>query len=186
MAGTASRRNLELKVQVSPEDLDLLHERVRSLTCSPLVSLHQVDTYFQVAHGRLKLREFRATAARETVIRAELIAYARADDESSRWSRYEVVAIPAPSVPAMLRSLLLTHHELVRIDKVRDVALIGHTRVHLDRVLNLGTFVELETVIEDQDDDAARREHEQVISALDLDRFPVIAGSYSDLALRAE
>jgi adenylate cyclase class IV len=98
------------------------------------------------------------------VIRAELIAYARMDQAGSRWSTYEVVPIAAEHAPAMLRALLLSHHERVRIDKLRHVGLIGQTRVHLDRVEGLGSFVELETVIGDQRDDDAAREHREVIA----------------------
>ncbi len=183
MTVSPSRRNLELKVEVPVADFDALLERTRQLTCAPLERLHQVDTYFEVARGRLKLREIRADGYPEVVARAELIAYARSNDEASRWSHYEVVPVGADQAGALLRSMLMTHDERVRIDKQREVGLIGHTRVHLDRVLALGTFVELETVIAGQDDAAATREHQEVIAALGLERYSPIAGSYSDLAL---
>jgi adenylate cyclase class IV len=182
----SNRRNLELKVACEPADLDELLARTHQLTCAPVELLHQIDTYVDVSVGRLKLREIRATAARDVIIRAELIAYAREDDEGSRWSTYEVVPIAAEHAPAMLRALLLNHRERVRIDKLRHVGLIGQTRVHLDRVEGLGAFAELETVMGAQREDVAADEHQQVIAALGLDRFPSVAGSYSDLALAAE
>ena len=183
MTTSSSRRNLELKVEVPAADLEALLERTRHLSCGPLEQLHQVDTYFTVARGRLKLREIRAIGYPEVVVRAELIAYARPNDQSSRWSHYEVVPVAVEQAGTLLQSLLMTHDERVRIDKQREVGIIGHTRVHLDRVLALGTFVELETVIAGQDDASATREHQEVISALGLQRYASIAGSYSDLAL---
>jgi adenylate cyclase class IV len=180
-----NHRNLELKVACEPADLDELLARTHQLTCAPMEYLHQIDTYVDVPTGRLKLREIRATETKDVIIRAELIAYARVNEEGSRWSNYEVVPIAAEHAPAMLRALLLNHRELVRIDKLRHVGLIGRTRVHLDRVEGLGAFVELETVMGTQREDVATREHQQVIAALDLDRFPSIAGSYCDLALAA-
>ena len=183
MPPSSNRRNLELKVQCQPSDLDELLARTRERSSGEIELLHQIDTYFDVPRGRLKLREIRV--AKDVVVQAELISYARENEEGSRWSRYEVVPIAAEHAPALLRALLLTHRERVRIDKQRHVGLIGDTRVHLDRVEGLGTFVELETVIENQPDGDAAKEHQQVIDALGLDRFPSIAGSYSDLALDA-
>lgn len=183
MPTTDNRRNLELKVQCEYSDLDSVFERLRQLLCGTTEFHHQVDTYVQVERGRLKLREFRSTTYPEVVERAELIAYARANTSGSRWSNYEVVPIAGESAPAMLRGLLLTHRELVRIDKMRQVGIVGRTRVHVDRVEGLGAFVELETVVDGGDDESAHIEHNQVIAALGLDRFPVVAGSYSDLAL---
>lgn len=186
MHAQSNRRNLEIKVKCQPGDLDDLLTRSHQLTCAPIERLHQIDTYVEVPKGRLKLREIRAVEAKDVVVRAELIAYARVDEEGSRWSTYEVVPIAAEHASAMLRALLLNHRERVRIDKVRHVGLIGQTRVHLDHVEGLGAFVELETVVGIQGDDAAGREHQEVIAALALDRFPSVAGSYSDLALAAE
>lgn len=183
VSATANRRNLELKVQCEFGDLDSILERLHHLNCGTIDRFHQVDTYVEVAKGRLKLREFRSTAFPEVVERAELIAYARANTGGSRWSNYEVVPIAGDSATAMLRGLLLTHRELARIDKLRQVGVLGKTRVHIDRVEGLGAFVELETVVDGQEDGAASTEHNQVIAALGLDRFPVVAGSYSDLAM---
>ncbi len=149
----------------------------------PVQRLHQVDTYLRVEHGRLKLRELRSAADPVTVERAELIAYARPTDEGPRWSTYEVIPIAANAAAGLLRGLLMTHEQLARVDKVRHVAVLGQTRIHLDEVVGLGSFVELETVMSTQSDEDAATEHQQVIATLGLDRFPSIAGSYSDLTL---
>jgi adenylate cyclase class IV len=184
MTATSPQRNLEIKVRCEPGGLETVRVRLQHLLCSPLEDLHQVDTYFKVSRGRLKLREFHSPASAPVIDRAELIAYHRPSDTGTRLSTYEVVPVAGQHAPALLRSLLMTHDELVRIDKQRQVAIVGHTRVHLDRVLGLGEFVELETVIAGIDEDQAAAEHAQVIAALGLDRLPSVAGSYSDLALR--
>lgn len=183
MSVIPSRRNLELKVEIPAAMFDAMLDRTRELACAPLEHLHQVDTYFVVTRGRLKLRELRSLEDPEVVRQAQLIAYARSNETGSRWSNYEVVIVAGDQAAEMLRSMLMTHDERVRIDKQRLVGLIGHTRVHLDRVAGLGTYIELETVIGSQDDAAATREHQEVIAALGLDHYPAVAGSYSDLAL---
>jgi adenylate cyclase len=173
------RRNLELKVRVTETDLERLESRLVALTCNPVERLNQVDSYLEVTRGRLKLRELRD--ANGALVRTELIAYARPDVTGSRWSQYEVIPIPGTDAPSLLRALHMTHDTLVRVAKTRAVGHIGHTRVHLDRVEGLGAFVELETVIRSQPETDAEAEHRQVISALRLDRFPLVSGSYSDL-----
>jgi len=175
-------RNLELKVECSPEAFAAMRQRVELLVCAPIQRLRQVDTYLRVERGRLKLREIRSDEP-EAIERAELIAYARPSDAGSRWSSYRVVPIAVQAAPGLLAGLLMTHDQLARIDKVRLLAIVGQTRIHLDRVEGLGTFIELETVVTTQRDVEARDEHQQVIDALGLHRYPAVAGSYSDLVL---
>ncbi len=176
-------RNLELKVQCPPAALDAIRTRVESLVCAPIQRLHQIDTYFAVERGRLKLREIRGERDPSMIERAELIAYARPSDGGSRWSSYQVVPIAAHAVPKLLGGLLMTHDQLARVDKIRLLAVIWLTRVHLDRVESVGTFVELETVISTQRESEAAEEHRRVIELLELTNYPSVAGSYSDLTL---
>jgi len=183
---SAHRRNLELKVRCTPAELERLRRRLEALTCAPIQRLHQVDTYVAVDHGRLKLREFHGAGDPAEVERAELIAYDRATETGSRWSDYRVVPIAASAAPDLLAALLLTHDQLAVVDKVREVGVIGQTRVHLDEVAGLGAFVELETVIAGQPDEAAAAEHRQVIAALGLESHPAIAGSYGELAIAGD
>lgn len=175
-------RNLELKVQCPPAALDSIRSRLESLVCVPVQRMHQVDTYFGVDRGRLKLREIRVQGHAAVTERAELIAYARPTDDGSRWSSYQVVPIAVHAAPILLTGMLMTHDQVARVEKVRDVAVVGQTRVHLDRVNGLGTFVELETVISTQSDAEAAIEHQRVIDMLGLAGYPSVAGSYSDLA----
>lgn len=58
---------------------------------------------------------------------------------------------------------------------------LGATRIHLDTVDELGTFVELETLVGTESDVVAATEHDRIFTALDLDRWRPISGSYSDL-----
>jgi adenylate cyclase class IV len=175
--------NLELKVRCDPVTLQGLRTRVESSTCQPIVRLRQVDTYFMVDRGRLKLRELRNPADPAIVERAELIACDRPDESGSRWSDYVVVPVPSGEVDRLLVALALTHEVRCRVEKAREVAIVGQTRVHLDEVVGLGCFIELETVVRSEPDAGAETEHAQVIDLLKLDRSAAIPGSYSDLVL---
>ncbi|WP_069802006.1 class IV adenylate cyclase [Thermogemmatispora onikobensis] len=87
------------------------------------------------------------------------------------------------SEPAVLRALLSAAlGVLVVVEKRRRFYRYGHTRIHLDEVKDLGSFVELETVIDEEiSPGEASAEHSALISLLELDRLPVVPYSYSDL-----
>jgi adenylate cyclase class 2 len=138
------RRNLELKA----------HDRdpARSLqVCQKLGAedggtLAQRDTYFEVPRGRLKLRE-------EPDALAQLIAYERPDLAGHRESRYRLVEVPEPAaLRATLASVLGVK---VVVTKARRLFTFEGVRIHLDRVDDLGNFIEFEGVAADGDDPAS-------------------------------
>ncbi|MEA2511825.1 MAG: hypothetical protein QOJ59_1312 [Thermomicrobiales bacterium] len=176
-------RNLELKVRCPPGDLSIVRERAQQFGVSPFVHLRQVDTYFAVAHGRLKLREISPSEGARS---AELIAYARPDQAGPRWSSYRRVPVPAADASELRAALAETVGVAAVVTKTRDVAILGRTRIHLDSVAGLGEFVELETVIEGQDEGDAAEELAEVADALGLGAYERIAGSYGDLVERRE
>lgn len=200
-------RNLELKVRC-PNDGTLtgIHTRAVESGATFLLAARQRDTYFNTPRCRLKLRESwglqgdapsivssqasDTLSEREsrtvTLDRAELIAYARPESDGARYSDYLLAPVIEPeALKVALRSSLGIR---VVVEKTRVVLLYGRTRIHLDRVADLGVFVELETVLEDSSERAtcaAETEHRRVIDLLSLASLPTVAGSYSDLLLAA-
>jgi adenylate cyclase class IV len=60
--------------------------------------------------------------------------------------------------------------------------LVGRTRIQLDRVEGLGSFVELEVVLgPGEAEEVGAREGERLLAALGIAAAPRIAGSYADL-----
>lgn len=183
-------RNLEIKARCLDEaTLDGIAQSAMTAGATPQGMLWQRDTYFVTPYGRLKLREERAehggsaSAEATTEAHALLIGYTRPDVAGSRTSDYAIS--PAPDPAALRAALAATLGVWVVVEKLRALYLLGATRIHLDRVVGLGAFVELETVFgaesERVDEDALATEHQRIIALLGLDRLPVIAGSYSDL-----
>lgn len=170
-------RNLELKVRCREPDLDGVRRRAEAAGIGAFRRLRQVDTYFAVAKGRLKLRQI---VAADDASAAELIAYARPDEAGPRWSAYHRVPVAAAEAAPLKAALASTAGILAVVDKTREVAIHRRTRIHLDRVRGLGAFVELETVVAAGDDGAAA-ELAETAALLGLDRYEVIAGSYGDL-----
>ena len=70
------------------------------------------------------------------------------------------------------------------VNKKRDLFIYKNTRIHLDDVKNLGTYVELETVFNtNQIEEELITEHNFVIKSLGLDTLEKIPNSYSDLLI---
>lgn len=174
-----SARNLELKVRCDEQFLSIARERAEKMGVAPFADLLQIDTYFAVTGGRLKLRELEVRGGTCSV---ELIAYERADHVGSRWSNYYRVPLGIETAIAVKAALTASPGIFVTVRKRRQAGIWRQTRIHLDRVEGLGEFIELETLlVEGGIESEARVEHEQAIRELGLACWPVVAGSYSDL-----
>ncbi len=169
-------RNIEIKARLTPEHLAFIRREAVSRASTPPEYWVQVDTFFCTPRGRLKLRVMEDGTA-------ELIAYDRADQAGSKCSSY----VRSPCVdPESLHAALarsLGVRETVR--KRRQVIVIGQTRVHLDEVESLGTFLELEVVLRD-DQTLAEGEAiaRQLMQLFRIDSDSLIEGAYVDLIER--
>ena len=165
-------KNLEIKAKCG--SLSELRERVQTLGAACHGTMRQVDTYFRVPNGRLKLRELGDT-------HAELIYYERPNQSGLRYSNYQICEIAdAASFKTLMLNALTAR---VVVEKQRELWMYGDTRIHLDDVVGLGAFVELETVMRGQTEHDAYTEHDYVRTALDIQASAVVSVSYSDLLL---
>jgi len=170
--GTQARANLEIKAHCA--DLAAAREKAERLATSHLGVEGQVDTYFRVPEGRLKLREC-------TPGGAVLIPYLRPNHAGTRRSDYQVIPIEDPGGLRRLLSAILGVHRIVR--KEREIFLVENVRIHLDRVEELGDFIELEAVF----DGSAARESEQhalvahLMSELGIAEGELLGSSYEAL-----
>ncbi len=122
--------------------------------------------------GRLKLRQ------RKGEPEAELIFYVRPDATRARTSEYQ--KLPVADAAGMLRLLRAMFEPGACVRKRRDLWLFGETRVHLDRVARLGTFVEIEVPFTG-DATGARRVMRMLEDRLGIGPGDVLACSYADL-----
>ena len=136
----------------------------------------QQDTYFNVPHGRLKLR-------REEGGTPHLIAYERSDDAGQRESRYRIVHIEEDrQLEAALSTVLGVP---VVVAKKRRLFIWEGIRIHLDRVDDLGSFIEFEAVAGTEATDLADYETQldALRQAFRINDVDLIGESYCDLAL---
>lgn len=100
---------------------------------------HQVDTYFYVQKGRLKLREGNIENA--------LIHYEREDFAGAKSSR--VLLYQHQSDRILKEILIKTLGIKVVVDKLRKIYFINNVKFHFDTVMDLGTFIEVEAIDKD-------------------------------------
>ena len=133
----------------------------------------QVDTYFKVPTGRLKLREGN--------IENNLIYYEREDKPGIKESK--VILYKANPDKALKQILEKTLGVSVIVDKLREIFWIDNVKFHIDKVKGLGTFVEIEAI--DYEGKIGKDKlFEQCKEYLDLFEIPeedLISCSYSDL-----
>lgn len=165
--------NVEIKARC--DDLVRVRDRLTARDADFIGEDHQIDTYFQVPDGRLKLRE--------GTIETALIFYQRADQagpKSSDVRRYE------PGEAADLKRVLTQALGVeVVVDKRREIYFIDNIKFHLDRVDELGTFVEIEAIGEDAtaDESHLREQCAEYMDVLGIASENLVASSYSDLHL---
>ena len=164
-------RNVEIKARV--RDVAGLVARAAAIADSGPQRIDQDDTFFACANERLKLRQFSPE-------RGELIHYFRADSTGPRVSNYHIVPTDAPD--ALRDTLAAAIGTAGRVIKVRELYLVGQTRIHVDAVKDLGDFVELEVVLRDDqsEDDGVKIAH-ALMQSLGIAETDLLDVAYVDL-----
>ena len=163
-------RNIEIKAKCG--DREKIRGILKSLHADFKGIDHQVDTYFRVPNGRLKLRE--------GDIENYLIFYEREDKAGPKESK--VILHPVERGSKLKDLLAAALGILAVVDKKREIYFIDNVKFHLDEVLGLGTFAEIEAI-----DEEGRIGKEKLLEQCNhfLDLFGISASdllndSYSD------
>jgi predicted adenylyl cyclase CyaB len=135
--------------------------------------IHQEDIFFSCDGARLKLRILGAH-------RGELIRYQRSDVPDARCSRYEIARTLDPQI--LMEILTQTLGVAGVVKKTRMLYLIGQTRLHIDEVEELGTFLELEVVLRDGQTEAEGKGIvTNLMSEFGIEKHNLISEAYVDL-----
>lgn len=163
--------NIEIKAKA--HNIEKQHELAAKISDKPVQIIEQVDTFFNVSNGRLKLRELASN-------QVELIHYWREDKKGPRESKYSIFHSDNPND---LKDILATALGIQGIvHKKRSVYLAGQTRIHIDNVENLGWFLELEVVLtEKQSSEEGKRIAYDLMRKLDIRDEDLIDCAYIDL-----
>lgn len=172
MAGR--QRNLEVKA-IDPDPQATLQAALE-FGAHDQGDLRQRDTYFHAVQGRLKLREAPPQPA-------ELISYARVDLAGPKISLYRIV--PVADHIALIEALAESLGVRVVVEKVRRLLLWRNVRIHLDRVADLGDFVEIEAVAATPGGLEVERDRvEELRAVLGIADEHLVTVGYADLLTR--
>jgi predicted adenylyl cyclase CyaB len=164
-------RNIEIKAHVA--NLDEIALRAAGFATEGPTEIIQDDTFFDCSLGRLKLRAFGPD-------RGELIFYRRENQAGPKESFY--VRSPTDSPDTLRETLSLAYGQVGRIRKHRILYIAGRTRIHLDRVDDLGHFLELEVVLGDGESvERGVAEAHALMERLGVHDSQLIEGAYLDL-----
>ncbi len=165
------RLNFEFKARLKNEQQ--VRAALERLDARFIGTDHQIDTYFRVPTGRLKVREGRLENA--------LIFYQRSNLRRARQASVEMMLLPRRnSLRAILARSLGT---LAVVDKRREIYFVKNVKIHLDRVRRLGKFLEVEAISRAGDVKKIRSQARQFQKVFGISAKDIVAESYSDLIL---
>jgi predicted adenylyl cyclase CyaB len=163
--------NVEIKARCA--NRQRIHDLLSSQNARFVGEDHQVDTYFLVQNGRLKLRE--------GTIENALIFYERADQAGPKKSAVTMyVCEPNPSLKATLSAALGVK---TVVDKRRAIYFLDNVKFHVDEVQGLGSFVEIEAIAlhGERTEAELRGQCQFYLQLLEIQETDLLEQSYSDL-----
>ena len=137
---------------------------------------HQVDTYFNVSNGRMKLREGNIENA--------LIHYER---ENTAGSKSSQVILYQHQPDKNLKDILTQALGIKAVvDKKRKIYFISNVKFHFDTVQGLGTFIEVEAIDKDGiiGKEKLQEQCDFYAALLKISSEDFMAVSYSDMIMQ--
>lgn len=166
--------NFEFKART--KNLTELEEKLLQLNPQFIGEDHQIDTYFNVSQGRLKLREGN--------IENSLIHYER---ENTADAKSSIILLYQHQPSQSLKEILIkTLGVKVVVDKLRKIYFIENVKFHFDKLEGLGTFVEVEAIDKDGSIgiEELQKQCRKYAKFFEIKDSDYVSESYSDLILR--
>ncbi|MDX9970328.1 MAG: class IV adenylate cyclase [Candidatus Gracilibacteria bacterium] len=165
--------NIEIKAKSNNQDE--IREVLKTKNADFKGIDHQIDTYFNVNNGRLKLREGK--------IENHLIHYQRENKEGPKQS--DVTLFKSDPKSSLKEILTKALGILVVVDKKREIYFIENVKFHIDVVEDLGTFVEIEAIDNDGTigKDKLLKQCQFFLDLFKISQEDLVSVSYSDLLL---
>ena len=163
-----------LEIKARCRDLGAVRAAAERVATQRLGLDEQVDTYFRTRAGRLKLRE-------SSLSGGQLVPYLRPDEHGPKRARYQVIPIEDAAGLKVLLSEILDVHRVVR--KRREIFVHENVRIHIDRVEELGEFVELEALYDGSPaaEIEQRRLIDYLMKELGIEQSDLLATSYEGM-----
>ncbi len=169
--------HINIEIKVKSRNSGKIRQILKSMKADYRGTDHQIDTYFKVSSGRLKLREGN--------IENYLIHYNRENKKGPKQS--DVILFKVSPDSSLKEILLKALDKLVVVDKQREIYFIKNVKFHIDKVKGLGVFVEIEEI--DKNGLIGKKKLlEQCKNYMELfgiKKSDLVSCSYGDLLLRS-
>ncbi|XP_067637122.1 uncharacterized protein [Eurosta solidaginis] len=171
-------KNIEIKARVgSDEEFQHRVQIARDLTKTIGEFINQKDVFFNILGksdvGRFKLRYLRPPTP------SQLIYYERPSQAGPKLSTYNKTNVENP---ALLEKILAKSNGIKgTLEKQRHLFLYGQTRIHMDKVKNLGNFMEFEVNLKpDQGIEEGMTIAKDLMKTFGIQEEDLVAGAYFD------
>ena len=167
---------LNIEFKASTNDLAALEALLQQHNPLFIGEDHQIDTYFNVVKGRLKLREGNIENA--------LIHYEREDFAGAKSSH--VLLYQHQPDKALKEILTKTLGVKAVVDKKRKIYFINNVKFHFDNVEGLGTFIEVEAIDKDGNigKEKLQAQCDEYAALFGIEAKDYCSVSYSDMILQ--
>jgi predicted adenylyl cyclase CyaB len=164
-------RNIEIKARIL--DIDYCVSKAKKLSGAEPEIIKQEDTFFNCEKGRLKLRILSDSSGL-------LIFYNRADTTIPKTSEYYISSTLEPY--RLLEVLERSYGARGKVKKTRKLFIIGRTRIHIDQVENLGSFLEFEVVLKEGENITdGEIEAKELMKAFKISETDLLSSAYVDM-----
>lgn len=168
--------HINIEIKAKSKNNDAIRDILKSKNAEFKGTDRQIDTYFRVDSGRLKLREGNIENA--------LIYYEREEKKGPRQSNVILAkTLPGSGIKEIFQKVLGV---LAVVDKKREIYFIENVKFHLDEVKGLGTFVEIEAM--DQKGNIGRerllKQCNEYLELFGIKQEDLVSESYSDMLMK--
>ncbi|XP_055843771.1 uncharacterized protein LOC129910416 [Episyrphus balteatus] len=174
MTQPADERNIEIKARVgSDSEFETKVNIAKKLTASEGELLIQKDIFFNSETGRLKLRHTENA-------KAQLVYYDRPDIAGPKLSKFNKITIDEPEI--LEKILTASNGARGILKKHRYLFMYKNTRIHMDKVEDLGNFMEFEVCLKpEQTIEEGQAFAEELMKLFGIKEDDLMTGAYFDV-----
>ena len=169
---------LNVEIKAKSDNQTQIREILKSKKAEYIGTDYQIDTYFNIDNGRMKLREGN--------IENNLIHYKRENKKGPKQSK--IILYKSEPDSSLKRLLTEAIGILTIIEKKREIYFIDNVKFHVDTVKELGTFIEIEAIDKNGELEKEKllEQCEFYLNLFNISKNDLVSVSYSDLILKKQ
>ena len=169
------KTHLNIEIKARCQNPNKIRQILQSLQADFKGIDHQIDTYFHCTNGRLKLREGN--------IERNLIHYDRPNGKQPKAS---IVTLEKVADGSNIKTVLTNALGVkIVVDKQRGIYFVENVKFHIDEVVGLGSFVEIEAIDSNGSIGKAKLQEQcgHYMRLFGIEEVDLVEVSYSDMLI---